>query len=201
MTTRGSALPSFLPLATRKGSTLHRSFSIVLPVPNAGKALAENVQHLCDVLSDLTDWFEVLLVDQGTSEHATDMAYALAVEYPQVRVVRMRSQPDSPAAGQTAIEHAQGEVVWFQRRHGKCRPSEIRRLWELRESANRGREFAGGSASDPRRRQELSETPVLADIRPVSRGAGSRVPQLEFRTLARPAEAASASTCTGARLE
>ena len=178
-----------------------RSLSLVLPVPNAGKALAENVQHLCDVLSDLTDWFEVLLVDQGTSEHATDVAYALAVEYPQVRVVRMRSQPDSPATAQTAIEHAQGEVVWFQHRHGKCRPSEIRRLWELREPAHRVRKSAEWNAGDPPRVQELREAPVVTDARPVSCGSGKRVPPLEFRTLTRPAEAVSASTCAGVRLE
>lgn len=103
---------------------------MVLPVANAGKALAENIQHLCDVLSDLTDWFEVLLVDEGASEHASETASSLAAEYPQVHVVRTRSLPIPTSALQSAVKQAQGEIVFIQRGHESCRPSDLRRLWE-----------------------------------------------------------------------
>jgi hypothetical protein len=108
---------------------LHRSLSLVLPVSNAGKALAENIQQLCDALSDLTDWFEVLLLDEGTSEHTSDIAHELAVEYPQVRILRVGFGSEAASTVESALNQARGEVVWIQHPHEKFRPSDLRRFW------------------------------------------------------------------------
>lgn len=123
---------------------------MVVPVSNAGKALAADVQHMCEVLSELTDWFEVLLVDEGASDHAVDTAHELAVEFPQVRIVRMRAQPIRTSVLHTALKQAQGQVVFIQEGHGPCLTSHIRRLWDQAGDDEPG-ELADAAAGAPRR--------------------------------------------------
>jgi hypothetical protein len=121
---------------------LHRSLSVVLPLSNAGKALAQNVLQLVEVLSDLTERFEVLLVDEGGSEHATEVAYELAAEYPQVRVVRRAVPVDRRPAAEGVGARPPGKVVLIQQPHNPLRPSEVRRLWESPEEHPPSHHFA-----------------------------------------------------------
>jgi hypothetical protein len=116
----------------RKEPRLHRSLSVVLPLSNAGNALAQNVLQLCEVLSDLTEWFEVLLVDEGASEQAADAAYELAAEYPQVRVLRGQVPVPRWTLADRAGLPSQGDVVLIHRPESPLRPSEVRRIWESR---------------------------------------------------------------------
>jgi glycosyltransferase involved in cell wall biosynthesis len=109
---------------------LKRSLSLVLPVRNAEATLAANVRHLCEVLSDLTDWFEVLLVDGGSHDHTVDIAYELAVEYPQVRVIRRQRQFGESVTVRLALEEARGDIVLLHERPMPLGPTDLRRLWE-----------------------------------------------------------------------
>jgi glycosyltransferase involved in cell wall biosynthesis len=101
-------------------------------VRNAEPTLAANVHHLCEVLSDLTDWFEVLLVDEGSCDHTVDIAYELAVEYPQVRVVRRQRQFGESVALRLAVEEARGDVVLLHERLMPLGPTELGQLWDKR---------------------------------------------------------------------
>ena len=94
--------------------------------------MAANVHHLCEVLSDLTDWFEVLLVDDGSQDHTVDIAYELAIEYPQVRVIRRQRYFGESVAVRLALEEARGDVVLLHERRVPLTPTELRRLWEER---------------------------------------------------------------------
>jgi hypothetical protein len=121
---------------------LHRSLSVVLPLSNAGNALAQNVLQLCEVLSDLTEWFEVLLVDEGASEHAAEVAHELAAEYPQVRVLRGQAQTAARPSVDGVWGQLPNDVVLIQQPHSPLRLSDVRRVWELREEYPRRHHFA-----------------------------------------------------------
>jgi glycosyltransferase involved in cell wall biosynthesis len=117
-----------------------RSLSLVLPVCNAERTLAENVQHLFEILNDLTDNFEVLLVDQGSIDHTIDVAQDLAIQYPQVRLARRETVDRDAAFVDRTLAETTGDIVFVQRGHAGVRPSTLKQLWELNdnESALKG---------------------------------------------------------------
>jgi glycosyltransferase involved in cell wall biosynthesis len=64
------------------------ALSVVLPVQNAEGTLAEQVARLLEIVPDLSDRFEILLVDDGSTDHTLELAQELARRYPQLRVLR-----------------------------------------------------------------------------------------------------------------
>jgi glycosyltransferase involved in cell wall biosynthesis len=115
---------------------VNRSISLVLPVCNAEQTLAENLLYVFDVLSDLTERFEVLLVDEGSTDQTTDLAHDLAVEYPQLRIVRSLDDIADRGVVEANVEQTKGDFVFVQSPHAPFSPSHVRRLWEA--SANAG---------------------------------------------------------------
>jgi glycosyltransferase involved in cell wall biosynthesis len=128
------------------GKSVNRSLSIVLPVRNVEKTLADSLQLVFEVLSDLTEQFEVLVVDEGSTDHTAEVAHELAVQYPQLRVA-CRSNEDAELAGnESELGLATGDIVFVQQRHAPFSPTHLRRLWEMCEggTALRGGELSRG---------------------------------------------------------
>jgi glycosyltransferase involved in cell wall biosynthesis len=110
--------------------SVNPSLSLVLPVRNAEQTLAENLLHVLDVLSDLTDRFEVLLVDEGSTDQTIDLAHDLAVEYPQLRIARPLTEIADSRMVEAGVAQTTGDVVVVQNPHSAFSPSHVRRLWE-----------------------------------------------------------------------
>lgn len=112
---------------------MSRSLSLVLQVANVEKTLAENVQNLFELLNDLTEKFEIILVDQGSTDQTIDVARELAIQYPQVRIAhRDEVDPTADSIDKTLSETT-GDIVFVQTGHAGVRPSALRRLWCLNE--------------------------------------------------------------------
>ena len=107
------------------------SLSLVLPIRNAEHTLANNLQDVLDVLSDLTERFEILLVDEGSTDQTTDLAHNLARQYPQLRIARRRPGDPPVSALQAGLSQATGDVVLVQNRHARFSPHYVRRMWEM----------------------------------------------------------------------
>ena len=107
------------------------SLSVVLPVLNAERTLAENVQHVLEVLSDLGARFEVLIVDQGSTDQTSDVAHEMAVTFPQLRVARRRSEPDETGGLEVDLQQTTGEFVFVHQGHMPFNVNDFGRLWEI----------------------------------------------------------------------
>jgi glycosyltransferase involved in cell wall biosynthesis len=103
----------------------------MLPVRNAQAILQTNVQRLLDVLPELSGRFEVLIVDDGSTDATCEIAYELARAFPQIKVARQTAaigwaatvaKHASQAAGEFLMIHGGGEVA----------ADEIVSLWRLR---------------------------------------------------------------------
>jgi glycosyltransferase involved in cell wall biosynthesis len=110
--------------------SVNRSLSFVFPVRNAEQTLAENLLHVFDVLSDLTERFEVLLVDEGSTDQTADLAHDLAVEYPQLRIAQSLADIADRYVVEAGADQTTDDVIVVQSPHTPFSPSHVRRLWE-----------------------------------------------------------------------
>lgn len=118
---------------------MNTSLSFILPVCNAENTLAASVRHILEVLPELTPQFEVLIVDDGSTDSTPDIARELALCYPQVRTVRCPRPQGNAAAMRLGLEHAAGEVVLIDEGHRdggsqttRIRTSALQCLWRMR---------------------------------------------------------------------
>lgn len=112
------------------------SLSVVLPVLNAERTLAENVEHVLEVLSDLGTRFEVLIVDQGSTDQTAEVAHEMAITFPQLRVARRRSEPDETSDLEVGLEQTTGEFVFVHQGHRPFNVNDFQRLWQICRAAN-----------------------------------------------------------------
>lgn len=114
-------------------STTAKSLSVVVPVHNAERSLTRRIGHLLEVLHDLAAKFEVLIVDDGSTDQTEDVALELAQQYPQVRVTRHSEQLGIEASAQTGAVHTTGDIVVVHAGQEPVNASQLRRVWEHRE--------------------------------------------------------------------
>jgi cellulose synthase/poly-beta-1,6-N-acetylglucosamine synthase-like glycosyltransferase len=117
----------------RKGLTLNPSLSVILPIYNAQATLARQVGLLLDVLPDLAAPFEILVVDDGSTDHTSDIAHDLRQQYPQLKVARHAWQRGMAAAVQTGMARSCGDIVFVQEEESEISAADIRRLWSMRD--------------------------------------------------------------------
>jgi len=108
------------------------SLSLVLPVRNAERTLAQRVGRLLDLLPDLTSRFEIVVVDDGSTDATTDVAGELTQQYPQLRLIRHNRPGGLDAAAKIGLQSATGATVLVQEDSAPLSPAGLRRLWALR---------------------------------------------------------------------
>ncbi len=85
--------------------------SIVVPVYNEEESLAELQEWIAKVLSGHSYEYEVIMVDDGSSDSSWKVIGELAAAYSQVKGIRFRRNYGKAAALHTAFQSASGEVV------------------------------------------------------------------------------------------
>ena len=123
---------SALRATSAEGAPLNPSLSIILPVYNAEGTLAGQIGQLLDVLPDLTARFEILVVDDGSTDHTDEIAHDLRQQYPQLKVARHAWQRGMASAVQTGLARSCGDIVFVQEEQAEVSTADIRRLWEMR---------------------------------------------------------------------
>jgi glycosyltransferase involved in cell wall biosynthesis len=112
---------------------LNDTLSIIVPVRNAEATLAGHIGRLLDLLPDLTQQFEIVLVDDASADHTVELARDLAREYPQVRLICHGAMKGKEAAIKTGLQWAQGQTVFVQEDPLAPSHTDLRRLWSLRQ--------------------------------------------------------------------
>jgi glycosyltransferase involved in cell wall biosynthesis len=88
-----------------------RSLTVLLPVQDAQSTLASTVTEVLETAADLTDRFELLIIDDGSRDATSEVAHELSRCYPQVRSVRHSRPLGQEAAVRTGLAQSRGEVV------------------------------------------------------------------------------------------
>ncbi len=116
---------------SRKGNSVERSLTVLLPVENAQATLARNVRRLLEVLPELTDSFEVLILDDGSADATIEVADELSSRYPQVRALRNPTPCGRTRAIQLGIRQGRGEFLLLIDEDSNLPIDEVGRLWDV----------------------------------------------------------------------
>jgi teichuronic acid biosynthesis glycosyltransferase TuaG len=98
--------------------------SVVTPVWNTATTLAETVASVR--AQSVEDW-EMLLVDDGSSDASRALAEALAADEPRLRVMGWRDNRGPAAARNAGIRAAQGRYIAFLDSDDRWRPEKLAR--------------------------------------------------------------------------
>ena len=118
---------------TMEQVALDHSLSIILPVRNAAVGLNHQLEMLMDTVCELTPDFEIIVVDDGSTDGTDDVASELERNYPQLHFVQHPSPQGIEAAIRTGMLYCRGDVVFVQEGDETIRSDDLRKLWRLRD--------------------------------------------------------------------
>jgi glycosyltransferase involved in cell wall biosynthesis len=104
-TTGATVFPS------RKDRFVQRSLSVLLPVKDAQASLTASVHEILDLGTDSGGPFELLIIDDGSTDATGEVAHELTHHYPQIRVFRHTTPLGQEAAVSTGLRWSRGDVV------------------------------------------------------------------------------------------
>jgi dolichol-phosphate mannosyltransferase len=85
--------------------------SVVVPVYNEAENLPILVPKLLEVLRDLSKTFEVIFVDDGSSDGSGELLKRMATGYPSIRILRFKVNRGLSAALIAGIKEARGNIL------------------------------------------------------------------------------------------
>ena len=97
--------------ALRSGSV--RKISVIVPVYNEEDNIEPLFKALFSVLSKLIPDFEIIAVNDGSTDHSYERLSALAEQHSEVKVVNFRRNFGQTAAIMAGIDYSAGDVLIF----------------------------------------------------------------------------------------
>jgi glycosyltransferase involved in cell wall biosynthesis len=85
--------------------------SIVVPIYNEEENLEDLVAAITAAMQDYTDSYEVVLVDDGSTDRSFEILKRLAMNNPKVRVIRFGINYGQTAAISAGFHHARGRIL------------------------------------------------------------------------------------------
>jgi len=107
-----------------------RSLSVVIPVYNEEENIPELYRELKEVLEKLPYRYEIIFVDDGSTDRTYEILQKLAEEDPHVKVIRFRRNYGQTAAMYAGFQYAEGDVVVTMDGDLQNDPRDIPRLLE-----------------------------------------------------------------------
>lgn len=101
------------------------SISLVVPALNEAENLVETIPQAIEVLKAMQVKYEVLVVDDGSTDGTQRVMRALCADYPQLRSVRLRRNAGKAAALSIGFDLAENDIFVMMDADGQDEPSEI----------------------------------------------------------------------------
>ncbi len=111
--------------------------SIVLPIYNEAGNLQRFIPELSAVLQALARSYEIIAVDDGSSDDSVAILRALKSEEPRLRIVRFRRNFGQTAAFAAGFDLARGLYVITMDADGQNDPADISKMLQMAEGGSR----------------------------------------------------------------
>ncbi len=143
---------------------MERSLTILLPVHNVQTTLAADVRNLLEVVSELTERFELIIIDDGSTDATSEVACDLGHDFPQIRVVCHGRQLGRDVAIHTGLQHSKGEYFLLPDETAGSAVGVVAEAW--RTMRQQMRQLISEHPMEPSgaRRPRLSEVTAGADL-------------------------------------
>lgn len=115
-----------MPVATNQ-----RSISIFFPAFNDEGTIAGLVRDALDLLPTLTNDYQVLVINDGSTDKTAAIIDELALKYPEVRAIHHDCNRGYGGALQTGFKESEKELVFYTDGDGQYDVRELTRLWPL----------------------------------------------------------------------
>src|SRR5262249_18289286 len=115
---------------TRPGKLAGPEISVFLPVYNEADSIGQLNFELTEALERLGRDYEVIYVDDGSTDNSLAKLREIAEQDLRVRVISLRRNQGQPAAMRAGIDPARGHILTPRGAHPKNDPADIPRLLE-----------------------------------------------------------------------
>lgn len=105
------------------------TLTVVLPVHNAEASLGRNVRDVLELAGELTAGFQILIVDDGSTDETFLTAVELSRQYPQIDVVRHATRRGLGPTLRWVRTRVDSDVVVVHDGVSPIDANEIRQLW------------------------------------------------------------------------
>ncbi|MEJ2881865.1 glycosyltransferase family 2 protein [Pedobacter sp. GR22-6] len=103
--------------------------SVVIPLYNEDESLPELTAWIAKVMREHNFSYEVLFIDDGSTDNSWAVIEALKIEFPAVKAIKFRRNYGKSAALNVAFEAAEGEVIITMDADLQDSPDEIPELY------------------------------------------------------------------------
>jgi len=110
--------------------------SIVLPVYNEAGSLPGLIAELTAVLRRMDRSYEIIAVDDGSSDDSVAVLRRLQEDEPHLRIVQFRRNFGQTAAFAAGFDYARGETIVTMDADGQQDPADVPRLLEVMEQGD-----------------------------------------------------------------
>ena len=105
------------------------NLSLVSPVYNEAKNITEFVRRSAQVLSQLSDTFEIILVDDCSTDHTNSLLAELGKSIPQLQVFRLNKNSGQHAATVIGLQRSRGDFVFLMDSDLQAAPEDMQKLF------------------------------------------------------------------------
>lgn len=115
----------------RTGASTRPSISAFFPAYNDGGTIPSMVLTAVMTLQELADDYEVIVVNDGSSDYTAEVLEELATRYPELRVIHHQKNRGYGGALRTGFDSATKDLVFYTDGDAQYDARELRRLYEI----------------------------------------------------------------------